>query len=91
MHLAPGNNFQAFDEFGRLRPSMGLHQPHDDIDPLFEQAVAFLEHLPGFSHPRPVTEIDLQLPALGAANQSQEAEGSLLCHVTGPKAHPAPN
>ena len=81
MHLAPGNDFQAFDEFGRLRPSMGLHQPHDDIDPLFEQAVPFLEHLPGLSHPRPVAEIDLQLPALGAADQAQEAEGFLFCHV----------
>ena len=65
LHLAPGDDLQALDEFGRLCPSMGLHQPHDDIDPLPLQAVAFLEHLPGLADPGPIAEIDLQLARAG--------------------------
>ena len=54
LHLAPGNDLQPGNEFGRLFAPMGLHQPHDDIDAFLFQAVALLEHLPGFADPGPI-------------------------------------
>jgi hypothetical protein len=68
----------AFYELGGLGPVTGFHPARDHVNALLLQAVAFQEHLPGLADPGAVARIDLELAALGPADEAQEAEGFII-------------
>ncbi len=77
---AARDDLQAIEERCRLPAAVGLDQAHHNVDALAFQPVGLFEHLPGFPDAGAISEIDLELSPLGAADHAQETVGSVLSH-----------
>ncbi len=82
LHRAPWNDIQPFHEFGGFSTAVRFHDAHNNINAVGFQPVCFGKHLIGLAHPRAIAEIDLQPPALGAANHLQKTGGPIFTHET---------
>ena len=74
LNLVAGNDFKSFDKFSGFSAAVRFHQSHNHIDAFLFEALSLDEHLPGFSNPGPVPEIDLQFTPVGAADKLKKAE-----------------
>ena len=74
----PGDNFQTFEKLGDVDPPVCFHKPHDHVDPLVLELVRFLEHSVGLTHAGGISEVYLQVAALGPADHPQESICAIL-------------
>ena len=76
-----GTDLQPFDQLGGLGAAVRFDVADDHIDAIRLEAVPLGEHLKRLADARTIPEINLQPPALRAADHLQKAGGAVLGHV----------
>ena len=66
------HHLQVANQSHRIGTAVGLHNADDNVGPLLNEPLPFLQHPVGLAHAGRKAEIDLEPAALLLANQAQK-------------------